>query len=110
MKITNINSYLVRPRWHFIEIETDEGITGWGEPVIEGKAFTVKACVEEMKSYLIGQNPMKIEDIWNTLYRAGFYRGGPILMSAIAGIDQALWDIKGKYYNAPVYELMGLQG
>jgi len=107
MKITNINSYLVRPRWHFIEIETDEGITGWGEPVIEGKAFTVKACVEEMKSYLIGQNPMKIEDIWNTLYRAGFYRGGPILMSAIAGIDQALWDIKGKYYNAPVYELMG---
>lgn len=107
MKITNINSYLVRPRWHFIEIETDEGINGWGEPVIEGKAFTVKACVEEMKTYLLGQNPMKIEDIWNTLYRAGFYRGGPIIMSAIAGIDQALWDIKGKYYNTPVYDLMG---
>ncbi len=107
MKITGINSYLVRPRWHFIEIETDEGISGWGEPVIEGKASTVKACVEEMESYLMGKDPMKIEDIWNTLYRGGFYRGGPILMSAIAGIDQALWDIKGKYYNAPVYELMG---
>lgn len=107
MKITNINSYLIRPRWHFIEIETDEGISGWGEPIIEGKAYTVKACIEEMKSYLIGQDPMKIEDIWNSLYRAAFYRGGPILMSAIAGIDQALWDIKGKYYNAPVYELMG---
>ncbi len=107
MKITNINSYLVRPRWHFIEIETDEGISGWGEPIIEGKAYTVKACIEEMKSYLIGQDPMKIEDIWNSLYRAAFYRGGPILMSAIAGIDQALWDIKGKYYNAPVYEMMG---
>lgn len=107
MKITNINSYLVRPRWHFIEIETDEGISGWGEPIIEGKAYTLKACIEEMKSYLIGQDPMKIEDIWNSLYRAAFYRGGPILMSAIAGIDQALWDIKGKYYNAPVYELMG---
>ena len=74
MKITNINSYLVRPRWHFIEIETDEGISGWGEPIIEGKAYTVKACIEEMKSYLIGQDPMKIEDIWNSLYRAAFYR------------------------------------
>ncbi|MDR1769231.1 MAG: galactonate dehydratase [Hungatella sp.] len=107
MKITNITTYLVRPRWCFLEIETDEGLTGWGEPVIEGKAATVSACIEEMKSYLIGENPMCIEDIWSKLYRAGFYRGGPILMSAIAGIDQALWDIKGKYFQAPVYELMG---
>ena len=107
MKITNVNTYLVRPRWGFVEIETDEGITGWGEPVIEGKAATVQACVEEMKPYLIGADPMRIEDIWTVLYRAGFYRGGPILMSDIAGIDQALWDIKGKYYNAPVYDLLG---
>ena len=107
MKITNVNTYLVRPRWGFVEIETDEGITGWGEPVVEGKAATVQACVEEMKPYLIGADPMRIEDIWTVLYRAGFYRGGPILMSAIAGIDQALWDIKGKYYNAPVYDLLG---
>ncbi|MFT3982889.1 MAG: galactonate dehydratase [Lachnospiraceae bacterium] len=107
MKITKINTYLCRPRWGFVKIETDEGLVGWGEPVIEGKAATVQACVEEMKEYLIGQNPMMIEDIWNTLYRAGFYRGGPVIMSAIAGIDQALWDIKGKYYQAPVYELMG---
>ncbi len=107
MKIKKINTYLCRPRWGFVKIETDDGLVGWGEPVIEGKAATVQACVEEMKEYLIGQNPMMIEDIWNKLYRAGFYRGGPIMMSAIAGIDQALWDIKGKYYNAPVYELMG---
>lgn len=107
MKITEINTYLVRPRWCFVEIITDEGIVGWGEPVVEGKASTVKACVEEMKPYLIGADPKNIEDIWNMLYRAGFYRGGPIIMSAIAGIDQALWDIKGKFYNAPVYELMG---
>lgn len=107
MKITAIHTYLVRPRWGFIEIETDEGLTGWGEPIIEGKGATVQACVEEMKPYLIGKNPMHIEDIWNTLYRGGFYRGGPILMSAIAGIDQALWDIKGKFFNAPVYQLMG---
>jgi galactonate dehydratase len=107
MRITEINTYLVRPRWCFVEIITDEGLVGWGEPVVEGKASTVKACVEEMKPYLIGADPKNIEDIWNMLYRAGFYRGGPIIMSAIAGIDQALWDIKGKFYNAPVYELMG---
>ena len=81
--------------------------TGWGEAVIEGKAATVLACVEEMKDYLLGADPMRIEDLWNVLYRAGFYRGGPILMSAMAGIDQALWDIKGKHFNAPVYQLMG---
>ena len=107
MKISDIRTYLVRPRWGFVEIETDDGLIGWGEPVIEGKAATVRACVEEMKPYLIGADPMKIEDLWNVLYRAGFYRGGPVLMSAIAGIDQALWDIKGKYYNAPVYDLLG---
>lgn len=107
MKISKINTYLVRPRWCFVEIETDTGFVGWGEAVIEGKAFTVKSCVEEMTDYLIGQNPLNIEDIWNLLYRGAFYRGGPIIMSAIAGIDQALWDIKGKYYNAPVYDLMG---
>lgn len=107
MKITKLNTYLVRPRWCFVEIETDEGLTGWGEAVIEGKASTVKACVEEMAEYLTGQDPRRIEDIWTLLYRAAFYRGGPIIMSAISGIDQALWDIKGKYYNAPVYELLG---
>ena len=107
MKISDIRTYLVRPRWGFVEIETDAGLIGWGEPVIEGKAATVRACVEEMKPYLIGADPMKIEDIWTVLYRAGFYRGGPVIMSAIAGIDQALWDIKGKYYNAPIYDLLG---
>ena len=107
MKITNLNLYLVRPRWCFLEMETDEGITGWGEPVLEGHCDAVKACVEEMKPYLIGHDPSRIEDIWSTIYRAGFYRGGGVLMSAIAGIDQALWDIKGKVFQAPVYQLMG---
>ncbi|MBQ7173180.1 MAG: galactonate dehydratase [Clostridia bacterium] len=107
MKITKINAYLVRPRWCMLEVETDTGMTGWGEAVIEGKAATVKACVEEMEEYLLGKDPTRIEDIWNTLYRAAFYRGGPILMSAIAGIDQALWDIKGKTLGVPVYELLG---
>lgn len=107
MKITEVNTYLVRPRWGFVEICTDDGLCGWGEAVLEGHAATVRTCVEEMRDYLIGADPRRIEDIWTTLYRAGFYRGGGVLMSAIAGIDQALWDIKGKYFNAPVYELMG---
>ncbi|MBE5743681.1 MAG: galactonate dehydratase [Clostridiales bacterium] len=107
MKLTKINTYLVRPRWCIVEVETDGGLLGYGEAVIEGKASTVSACVKEMEEYLIGKDPTKIEDAWNTLYRAAFYRGGPIVMSAIAGIDQALWDIKGKLLNVPVYELLG---
>lgn len=107
MKISGYELFMVPPRWLFLKIETDEGITGWGEPVIEGKAATVKAAVDELMEYLGGKNPMNIEDHWNVMYRSGFYRGGPILMSAIAGIDQALWDIKGKYYNAPVHQLLG---
>ena len=107
MKIVKVDTFSVRPRWCFIKISTDEGICGWGEPVIEGKTQSVRAAIDEMKDYLLGCNPMQIEDIWNKLYRAAFYRGGPILMSAIAGIDQALWDIKGKTYGQPVYELIG---
>lgn len=107
MKIKSYELFQVPPRWLFLKIETDEGIIGWGEPVIEGKAATVKAAVEELMQGLIGKDPQHIEDHWNNMYRAGFYRGGPILMSAIAGIDQALWDIKGKFFNAPIYQLLG---
>lgn len=107
MKIARVNMYLVRPRWGFVEITTDDRFSGWGEAVLEGHTETVLACVEEMLDYLIGADARKIEDIWNVLYRAGFYRGGGVMMSALAGIDQALWDIKGKYYDAPVYELLG---
>lgn len=107
MKITKFETFIVPPRWLFLKIETDEGIVGWGEPIVEGRAATVKAAVEELSDYLIGKDPLRIEDHWQMMYRSGFYRGGPILMSAISGIDQALWDIKGKYHNAPVYELMG---
>ena len=107
MKITSFELFQVPPRWLFLKIETDEGIVGWGEPVVEGRAATVKTCVEELMGYLIGKDPLRIEDHWNVMYRSGFYRGGPIIMSAIAGIDQALWDIKGKFLNAPIYQLIG---
>ena len=107
MKITNIRLYPVPPRWLFLAIDTDEGITGWGEPIIEGRARTVATAVEELSTYLLGKDPRRINDLWQTMYRGGFYRGGPILMSAIAGIDQALWDIKGKAADLPVYDLLG---
>lgn len=107
MKITSYELFQVPPRWLFLKITTDEGIIGWGEPIIEGKAATVKVAVDEMMEALIGKDPRNIEDHWNVMYRSGFYRGGPILMSAISGIDQAMWDIKGKFYNTPIHQLLG---
>ena len=107
MKITKMELFEVPPRWLFLKVSTDEGLCGWGEPIVEGRAKTVRAAVEELSEYLIGKDPFRIEDHWQVLYRGGFYRGGPVLTSAISGIEQALWDIKGKYYNAPVYELLG---
>ena len=107
MKIKEMELFKVPPRWLFLKITTESGLVGWGEPVVEGKADSVAAAVKEMEDYLIGRNAGDIEDIWQVLYRGAFYRGGPILSSAISGIEQALWDIKGKALNVPVYELLG---
>ena len=107
MKIRSLETFLVKPRWLFLRMETDDGFVGWGEPVVEGRAGTTAECIHELSEYLIGKEAGDIEDIWQTLYRGGFYRGGPVLTSALSGIDQALWDIKGKFYQAPVYELLG---
>ena len=109
MKITRLTTYIVPPRWLFLKIETDEGLIGWGEPVLEGRAHTVATAVDELSDYLVGKDPLQIEKHWQAMYRGAFYRGGPILMSAIAGVDQALWDIKGKYHDAPVHQLLGGQ-
>ncbi|AZN42886.1 galactonate dehydratase [Paenibacillus albus] len=107
MKITDMKLYHIKPRWLFLKIETDEGIVGWGEPIVEGRALTVATAIEELKRYLIGEDPLRIEHHWQVMYRGTFYRGGPVLVSAISGIEQALWDIKGKFYNMPVYEMLG---
>lgn len=107
MKITSLTTYIVPPRWLFLKIETDAGVTGWGEPIVEGKARTVEAAVKELGDYLVGKDPRLIEDHWTVMHRGGFYRGGSIMMSAIAGIDQALWDIKGKALGVPIHELLG---
>jgi galactonate dehydratase len=107
MKITRLTTFIVPPRWCFLKIDTDEGIVGWGEPVLEGRAHTVATAVDELSDYLIGKDPAHIEDHWTVMYRGGFYRGGGVHMSALAGIDQALWDIKGKVLGVPVHALLG---
>lgn len=107
MKITNVEVFHVKPRWTFVKISTDEGITGWGEAMVEGRARTVETAIMEHVPFLIGQDPSRIEFLWQSMYRNTFYRGGIVLVSAISGIEQALWDIKGKSLGAPIYELMG---
>ena len=107
MKIDRVETFLVPPRWLFCRISTDEGLVGWGEPVVEGRAEVVRAAVAVLAEYLIGQDPLCIEHHWQVLTKGGFYRGGPVLSSAVAGIDQALWDIAGKAYGAPVHALLG---
>ncbi len=107
MKITGYELFPAPPRELFLKIETDEGIVGWGEPVLEGKTQTTATCVTELMEYLIGKDPLQIERHWQRMLKGGFYRGGAIVYSAISGIDQALWDILGKSLNVPVHTLLG---
>lgn len=107
MKIVALETFHVKPRWLFVKISTDEGICGWGEPVLEGKSTVVEEAVHVLGTAILGENPMNIEHLWQVMYRGSFYRGGAILCSAISGIEQALWDIKGKYLDAPVWQLLG---
>lgn len=107
MKITKLETLFVKPRWLFLKVHTDEGIVGWGEPVVEGRSQTTAAAVHEIGRYLIGQDPRRIEHHWQAIYRGQFYRGGPVLCSALSGIEQALWDITGKWLGQPVYQLLG---
>ncbi|MET8355344.1 galactonate dehydratase [Micromonospora sp. NPDC005171] len=107
MKIERIETFLVAPRWLFCRVETDDGLVGWGEPVVEGRAEVVRSAVEVLSEHLIGADPLRIEQHWQVLTKGGFYRGGPILSSAVAGLDQALWDIAGQAYGAPVHALLG---
>ncbi|MEU0475968.1 galactonate dehydratase [Streptomyces olivaceus] len=107
MKITRIETFRVPPRWLFCRVETDEGIVGWGEPVVEGRADTVRTAVAELAEYLVGLDPRRIEDHWQVMTRGTFYRGGPVLSSAVAGLDQALWDIRGQALGVPVHDLLG---
>ena len=107
MKISRIETFLVPPRWLFVRVETDTGIVGWGEPVVEGRSETVRTAVAQLSELLIGEDPLRIEDHWQVMTKGSFYRGGPILSSAVSGLDQALWDIAGKSLGVPVHQLLG---
>jgi galactonate dehydratase len=107
LRITRLETYLVQPRWLFLKVHTNADIVGLGEPVVEGRAETVQTAIKEIEPYLIGKDPRKVVHHWQAIYRHAFYRGGPVLTSALSGIDMALWDIKGKALGVPVYELLG---
>ena len=107
IKITKLETFLVRPRWLFLKVHTDAGIVGLGEPITEGRALTVATAVKEIEPYLLGKDPRRVVHHWQAIYRHAFYRGGPILTSALSGVDMALWDIKGKALGVPIYELLG---
>lgn len=107
VKITKLETFLVKPRWIFLKIHTDAGIVGLGEPLLEGRALTIQTAIKEVEPYLVGKDPRAVVHHWQAIYRHAFYRGGPLLTSALSGIDQALWDIKGKLLGVPVHELLG---
>ncbi|PZG01126.1 galactonate dehydratase [Micromonospora deserti] len=105
--IARVETFLVAPRWLFVRVETESGIVGWGESTCEGRSETVRTAVEQLSELLVGRDALRIEDHWQVMTKGSFYRGGPILASAVAGLDQALWDIAGKRYGAPVHQLLG---
>jgi galactonate dehydratase len=107
MKIARMEVFRVPPRWVFLRVETDDGAIGWGEASLEGHAEAVEGAFASLRERLIGADPFRIEDAWQIGYRGGFYRGGPVLMSALSGLDQALWDLKGKALGVPAWELLG---
>src|SRR5438067_2192212 len=107
IKITKLETFLVKPRWLFLKVHTDAGIVGLGEPILEGRALTCATAVKEIEPYLLGKDPRQPVHHWQAIYRHAFYRGGPVLTSALSGIDMALWDIKGKALGVPIYELLG---
>ncbi len=107
MKIGRIETFFVPPRWLFVRVESEDGAVGWGEASLEGHAEAVDGAFESLRDRFIGHDPRRIEDIWQVAYRGGFYRGGPVLMSALAGLEQALWDLKGKVVGLPAWEMLG---
>jgi len=108
MQIVGYELFAVPPRWLLLKLETDEGIVGWGEPIVQGRLETVRTAVSELvEGHLLTENPLRTEYYWRKLYQSAYFRGGPVLMSALSGIDQALWDIKGRCYDVPVHQLLG---
>ena len=107
MRVARVRAFMVAPRWVFVKVEADDGAFGWGEASLAGRSRTMLTLIEELAEHVVGRDPMRIEDIWQELYRCGFFRGGPHHMTALGGIDIALWDLKGRVRGAPVHDLLG---
>jgi L-alanine-DL-glutamate epimerase-like enolase superfamily enzyme len=110
MKITAIRTFVVGMGGHnvvLVKVETDEGLDGIGEASLAGRERGVLGILDHFAALLVGRDPARIEDIWQELYRNTFWRGGPTLLSAISGIDIALWDLKGKRLGVPIHDLLG---
>jgi galactonate dehydratase len=107
MKIIKTEQFFPRPRTRLVKVTTDQDLVGWGETTLEGKPKSTMAAVEELASYLLGKDPLRIEHHWQHIYRSAFFRGGPVNLTALSGLDQALWDIAGKYFGVPIYQLLG---
>jgi galactonate dehydratase len=108
MQVIDYELFAVPPRWLLLKLETDEGVVGWGEPIVQGRLDTVRTAVSELvEGHLLTEDPLRIEYHWRKMYQSAYFRGGPVLMSALAGIDQALWDIKGRSHDVPVHQLLG---
>ncbi len=107
MKIAAIEQFFPMPRVRLVKVTTDSGLVGWGETTLEGKARSTSTAVEELGDYLIGKDPLRIQHHWQHIYRSAFFRGGNVLMSALSGLDQALWDLAGKHFGVPVHQLLG---
>jgi galactonate dehydratase len=106
IKVTKIETFVLKNSWVFVKISTDAGVTGWGE-MLKDDAKACAAGALEVGNYLIGQDPNRVVHHWQAIHRGAFYRGGPIKTAISSGIDMALWDIKGKVYGVPVYKLLG---
>ncbi|MCC9075245.1 galactonate dehydratase [Litorilinea aerophila] len=107
MRITQLETWIVEPRWVILRVHTDEGLIGLGEPTLENRAYTVAQAVHELEPYLIGKDPTRVVHHWQAMYKHAFYRGGPVLTSALSGVEHALWDLAGKAAGVPVYKLLG---
>ncbi len=106
LKVTKIESFVLKNSWVFVKIHTDAGITGWGE-MLKDDAKACAAGALEVGDYLIGKDPRPVLHHWQAIHRGAFYRGGPIKSAISSGIDQALWDIAGKCYGVPAFKLLG---
>ena len=111
MKIKDLRTFIIGTRQAdrvFVQITTDDGLTGWGEATLEANGRVTATAVQEFKPYLVGLDPTRVDMIWQSLYKTFWgRRGGAIFMTALSGIEQALWDITGKAYGQPVYKLFG---